>query len=505
MTSILDAGQAQAIAKSIFICPPQTVKPLVALLHRYGATPLAVTTGNCPDEIQANAVNEITHHARNDALEHICILGAWDDVPPFYLPNPASCGGDPDEYCLSDAPYGIPGGLTNIAEDDILSSIPSFSVGRLPASDISLFERVLNSKPSTQSVSDALDLVVTAECWNEATDAIVERITKGARAIPHSNSPASSARREGHLMNSPDWDLHALRQSIANQPFKPEALIFFNVHGSDESTYWFGEGRFSGGAEVFHPSASRSFPNVVLMTEACYGGSLGYEEPSMVEHFFSSGGRAFVGCSVVAYGTPDASLSGADILAFKFINGLEDGKSFAEALNFAKLELSVSNPESPEISFKTVRSFNLYGLPWQHFSAQASSSSPALGRRPLTTEIRESLRNRLDGVRGRVSERLSDRREDYRARVPDPLKRFIIEKQNFLLQLSQFRDYAKIQTIIADLGVEISDCRLEKVNSKDFQGYRLHGQRKMSFGTMQHFQVVTSTEGAVSKFIVSKG
>ena len=500
----LDAESIEAISKTLFICPMRSAEPISALLKQLGATPLAISTGNDPDEIQANAVENLRALTATKQVQYVCILGDWQAVPPFYLPNPAYEGGDSDEYCLTDAPYGIAGGISATSDSDILSYIPNMSVGRIPSGDPNLIERLLKSPLSNKSAAESLAVAVTAECWEEATDAIVGKITHPGHLFGISDSPVTNRSPEKKLLCSPSWDLHSITEVIAGHPLKPNSLILFNVHGSNEDTYWYGEGQFQGCIPAFHPSANGAFPNCVLMTEACYGGALGYNEPSMVEHFFARGGKAFVGCSVIAYGTADASLSGADIIAFNFINGLEDGMSFAEALNHSKLQVSVTDPESTDISFKTVMSFNLYGIPWQKFSSHGAQSSGS-DSTSSSSAIRERLRGRLDSIRGRVTDNLSDRREDYRARVPEPLKRFIVDQALFLQQLAQFKDYAKIQKIVAGMGVDVNDCTLEKVSSKDFSGYRLRGDRQLGLGLKQTFQIVTTADGVVRKTIVSKG
>lgn len=493
------------IAKTVFVVPSKILGPLKSLLQRLGGSALDVVSGDDPQQLQELAVKRIRTASQSGRLGNVCIIGDWNDVPPFRIDNPIGYR-DGDEHCMSDAVYGLLGINHSTDELDAISYVPDVSVGRIPLADIGVFQRVLFSESSSSDPIEAFQFAVTAECWKEATESIVERFTYKIGQIKLSDNPWSMSDRKSNVLNSPEWDDGALENDLIDAPLQDGSLILFNVHGSGDVTTWYGERHGGDTPEIFHPGTIASFKNSVLVSEACYGGALGYEEPSVTEHFFTNGGRAFVGCSVIAYGTPDNTLCGADLIALHFIEGLKSGMSFGQALNYAKFEVGVASPECDDVSLKTVISFNLFGIPWQKFSAgKKLKPLDTVDRLSDQVNIRDRVRNRMDFLRSKVDDSLSVRREDYRARLPDKLRCTIIERENFLRSLSEFRDYGKIETAIANFNSSIEACNFEQVTSDQFTGFRISGESPLPFGGVQNFLIVTDADGCLKKTIVSKG
>jgi hypothetical protein len=117
--------------------------------------------------------------------------------------------------------------------------------------------------------------------------------------------------------------------------------------------------------EIFQPGTVSDFNSALLLTEACYGGAMFYDSPSIVEHFFANGGNSFVGSSTIAYGARATPITAADLIAKHYIASLYAGLSQGESLKLAKLEALTEDPLSMEYGLKTVLSFNLFGAPWQ--------------------------------------------------------------------------------------------------------------------------------------------
>lgn len=502
------------ISKTVFVLPSRVMSQFRSLMQRTGATPLDIVGGDDPEQLQDIAVKRILKAFQSGRLRYISIIGDWNDVPPFRLESPLP---EQDSHCVTDAPYGVIGGCDFIDFSNTLSFVPEISVGRVPCVDIDVLERLIFSPVSDSTPIDSLRFAICCESWKMVTETILASILNTERDGGHPNKLMPFDMSQVDLLTSPDLDDSSLSDTVFDNQVPTGSLMLFNVHGTPDETSWYGEeaNNSINKPKIFHPGTIQSYKNSVVVSEACYGGSLSYDEMSVTEHFFENGGRAFVGCSVTAYGLPDVLadkyrkpieevIFGADLIALNFVKAMQSGMSFGDSLNHAKCEVAISPPDCELESLKTIMSFNLYGLPWQKFSNRQLKSRVGHDI-PLTINVRERVRNRMDALREKVFDSLSSRREDYRSRLPERLQRHILSGERFLNILGTLKYRECIDSALKYFDTEISKCSFEQVSSDMFSGYKVSGKTSISFGGDGTFSIITDSDGFLERIIVSKG
>jgi hypothetical protein len=169
------SGSARiAVGSTLFITSQAMAQNLRSALESKGAKPLAVVSDINPANIQAKARLALNTQ-KTKGLKYICIVGNWDEVPPYIVSAPEGIN-DGDEFCRTDALYGC---INDYNENDIFSAIPDFPVGRIPSSNINV---VCNALLNGTELVDAESLFlfgVSAEEWNEATETIISSFMKG--------------------------------------------------------------------------------------------------------------------------------------------------------------------------------------------------------------------------------------------------------------------------------------------------------------------------------------
>ena len=444
-----------------------------------------------------------------DQFDSLCLVGGFGDISPFQVTNPSAGSGDPDEWCFTDALFACP----EFDEDDVESAIPKVGVSRIPTLNNDTVQKLLSTIELDGNLRDQFCFGVTAELWEPATARIFKEAGLNADA----------------LFSAPDWDEIPISKKINENEFTDKARVYlFNVHGGSDSTEWVGDGqenRFE--PTVLSPNALQSMSNSLLISEACYGGAMEYDEPSIVEQFFESDGKAFVGCSVVAYGNPgaeDMPLFSADIIALSLLRKLSEGLSLSESLREAKketLEEAIGACESdPGLDIETfgsyaskaILSFNAFGCPWLRFS---KASIGALGSGIATTptssttdrvnDLRSRLNSRIQARTQRISQRLTPLRESYRARLPLKSQLFLMSSDESLAALRSFRDAARIEGFLAKKKLKFSNCNLFKTKSTSSNGYLICASSKPKDNNYtENLALVTNNNGELKFILCSK-
>lgn len=503
------------ISRTLFVLASRVLPQFRSLMQRVGATPLDIVGSDDSEQLQVLAVKRIRKAFQTGQLRYVCIIGDWNDVPPFRLESPLP---EQDSHCVTDAPYGVIGGCDFIDFSNTLSFVPEIPVGRVPSADIDVLERLILSPASDSTPIDSLRFAICCESWKMVTETILASILNTESDGGHPNKLMSFDTSKVDLLTSPDLDDSSLSETVFDNQVPPGSLMLFNVHGTPDETSWYGEeaNNRRNQPKIFHPGTIQSYKNSVVVSEACFGGALGYDEMSVSEHFFENGGRAFVGCSVTAYGLPDGMalqyrkpieelIFGADLIALNFVKAMQSGMSFGDSLNHAKCEVAISPSDCELESLKTIMSFNLYGLPWQTFTNRQLKPRVGQDDAPLTINVRERVRNRMDTLREKVFDSLSSRREDYRSRLPERLQRHILSGERFLNILGTLKDRECIDSALKYFDAEFSKCSFEQVSSDIFSGYKVSGKTSMSFGGDGTFSIITDSDGLLERIIVSKG
>lgn len=153
-------------------------------------------------------------------------------------------------------------------------------------------------------------------------------------------------------------------------------LLFFNLHGSGQTRYWYGQ-EDCDYPEAFSPSVLRQMDRPYFLgVEACYGARYldGLTpEDSIVLTAMQSHCIAFLGSSRVAFGTPSPTGSCADFVVGSFIKAINQGESAGDA-HVAGLKRLTDDWESMDDSdIKTMAEFALYGDPSARKGANASA------------------------------------------------------------------------------------------------------------------------------------
>jgi hypothetical protein len=393
-----------------------------------------------------------------------------------------------------------------------LAYIPQVLVSRIPTSNMAVAERVLLQPLPSRTASEAFYLSVTAEKWRKASEAILQATLLQGQSVGTSHGDDDAHPHQPFMMLSPDWDEDSLSQWMSDHPLTPGSLLHFNVHGGPDTPQWVGEGQWGGYQSIFSPATVSDFASAILFTEACFGGAMGYDEPSVVENFFAQGGHAFVGCSVPAYGDPgvkiyDVATFAADTLAMAFFKRLQEGMKLGLAFVAAKMSVLADDPPlSKPYSIKTVCSFNLYGAPW-HALPRESRGGPEPRPASTTGSTLERIRSRmkprpeLAGEDDDISllERL---RETYRARIRVPLSQSALPYETSVGLIQGWMLDPEISEILQQMRLQPRDLRLHRIEYSDQSGYLMRGNPAQD--SHQTCVLVVNEQGHLQQVIATK-
>jgi hypothetical protein len=477
------------LAQTAFVLPPALEQSFTDWLAGRGLKPAAMIVDHGDALAEAR---QVLRAKAPQTVRYVCILGTWADVAPQRVPF--ELPGDPDEFCLSDAAYGC---LDEIDPDDILSTIPVVPVGRIPSTDLGVIERLLCEPAAPPPSTAHFKFAVSADCWRDATQAIVESFASDASMLDAPQKQHLDGRLPSSaLLTSPDWEEDDMRLATDGKLTERGGLLLFNVHGNADEPYWVGEGEAYDYVTVFKPGTIRDYANATLVTEACYGGAMGYAEASIVEHFFEHGGLSFVGSSAIAYGCSGPELAAADILARDYIAALGEGMSAGEALTHAKLAVLDDDPLADDTARKTVLSFNLYGTPWQTLRFR-TSTAPAQGG-----SLSDRVRSRLDALAARPRS-IDQIRQRYRQRLPVTLRSFLDASDQMMAQLRTFRDFSLIELALGARRGDLARARLDQVSVDGDDGWRLYCPLGDKRKELMIFLI--GPQGQLKKTLMSKG
>ncbi len=489
------------IAATLFVVGHSLLKDFQVMLQKHRLNPLGLASGPDFHVLRKRAASECERQGTR--LRQVCIIGNWDDVPPYEIVHAFD-----GESSFSDAPYA---GASLESDQAPLAYIPHAVVSRIPTSDMAVVERILFQPLPAQPATQAFAFSVTAEKWHKASQAILQATVLEGRPVLTSHDPDDANPSKAFMMLSPGWDEDALAQWMSEHPLPPGSLLHFNVHGGADAPGWVGEGQWGGYQPIFSPATLSDFSSAILFTEACFGGAMGYDEPSVVEHFFAHGGHAFVGCSVPAYGDPgvkifDVPTFGADTLALAFFKRLQEGMKLGAAFWAAKMSVLADDPPMCQAySVKTVCSFNLYGAPW-HALPKESRTSLA----PRQTTSSEAA---LDRIRSRMassdpsdgdddSSLLQRLRESYQARIRVPLSVSALPTETSGTLVQGWMRDPEISGLLQQIQIQPNAMNLHRIEYSDQSGYLLRGSPAQD--PRQGWVLVLNEQGHLQQVIATK-
>ena len=337
------------------------------------------------------ALKEITKFSRPHFQ---LIIGDCSSVPYFDFENYCSDG---DETVPSDLPF------CTLKAKNLFEGMENFSLngfiptGRIPASASDGFslatDYFVNVMSSYDKQFSGPVLGVSALVWSDESNAIYSRLSPGA------------------VLESPPVSKEESVRNLANT--NAPGILYFNLHGSDETKYWYGQEDWVYPEAVSPWSFLGLEPGYVIGVEACYGAA--YEgrtdSDSIVKTALKNGCTAMLGSSMIAYGRPEEPGSCADIIVGKFLLSIRNGKSVGDSYIDGISALINSDMDDTEI--KTLQEFALYGDP----SLGASLTYRAGIQNSLITiqvpDIRFETNKVLSDVNDKIAKALSKQISKY--------------------------------------------------------------------------------------------
>jgi hypothetical protein len=282
---------------------------------------------------------------RGEALESVLLIGGPHALPFHHGNNPLA---DPDDTVPADYPYGArkPGALTM-----------NWPVGRLPGGD---------------RTPETLLRLLGLACWHQRGVPSATRRTFGYSTEswqPASSEVFGALNARGTLVTSPPTHADSLnRDALAGA-----AIIYCNLHGVREGPRWYGQGISRRQVIVaLRPQDLAELPllGAIVCSEACYGAhsaSLDFDD-SLAMRFLLRGALGFLGATTITYGSAGPPLSGADLLAARFLQAVQrPGAALGAALQQARREMLDETLRRQrfldEDDIKTLAQFVLYGDP----------------------------------------------------------------------------------------------------------------------------------------------
>jgi hypothetical protein len=376
-------------------------------VHVYVPDNAARSSGDFPSiegEITPRALREALGAVENDVcspgrFDYVLIVGSGEIVPYWYLENPAA---DSDREFPTDVPYAAAagGGEKAAGDEDAVDDflLPDRAVARIP----------LGAAPAGGLLA-YLEAAASGEWKGPGRNA---HFGLSALEWKMESTRVYGALAAGGLRTSPPVDISTFEPEWLER----EAMIYFNVHGSREEKYWYGQDGLSYPRVLSPETVAEAAPaNAIVLSEACYGGLVDGKTPedSVAMGFLSVGVAAFIGSSAIAYGSPDERLTEADLLAYFFFTRLVAGETAGRALREAKVDFAAEMLNRQGYldgdDRKTLLEFNLFGDPTVGIYKGRGSEdrSPDMVSEEVLASIVKIARERfpeLEGVRPDVSE-----------------------------------------------------------------------------------------------------
>jgi len=283
-------------------------------------------------------------------------------------------------------------------------------VGRLPNID---FENYFaNLKEGCGKIETISTFAESAEVWVEETIDIYSHIKSGP-----------------NVHTSPEHTTETTKSTISSSG--NSNLFLFNLHGSDQTEYWYGQ-RGGSYPEAVAPDTFDGLEKpYFLAVEACYGAV--YEDREIDKSILLSSlsGKciSFLGSSRIAFGTPRAPGSCADVICGEYLKNLKEGMSAGDALGKARNEL-MEDDDAEEI--KTLAEFSLYGDPSARMFGEPKPTKTSLFSKNTTQAFSKGIRIPLPNIRKAIRLELTN----------------VEEKIAQIVQESVYKQYSELEGVV---------------------------------------------------------
>ena len=290
--------------------------------------------------------------------QYLMVVGDCSTIASARWKNPMREHNDKeDEYVDSDLPYAT---LDLHSPFEKISPF-CLSVGRIPSLPQSGFEEAIQYMEHSQHFAEQYTctnaFVMAAREWEKVSRTSFEHLTPDFYTCP-----SYSFVPESHM------------QILDNN--EPYNLLCFNLHGSNNTDYWYCGGE--NGVQAFDTCAyaPQSTPTnerfgYILASEACYGAKpMIKAQQSILMTAIQNRCLGFVGSSQIAYGMTDRSillgdsLCLADIVVSHFSKYVAQGYREGDSFIAAMVDMLSSNDGLVRDEHrKTLATFALYGDP----------------------------------------------------------------------------------------------------------------------------------------------
>lgn len=284
-----------------------------------------------------------------DHQKYLFIIGSNTVIPSMVWENRASDSSS-DADVSSDLPYSTLDAASPFDGQEYDFS-ESLRVGRLPNVDLeNYFE---NLKKGALNAETTKSFAMSAEVWVEETKDIYKKIDSSKNVI-----------------TSPDVTKENVSQKISCDT----NLFLFNLHGSNQDEFWYGQRGGSYPRAVDPASLDGIGDPYWLAVEACYGAAYEGRETEKSILLSSLEGKciSFLGSSRIAFGTPAPVGCCADVICGAYLKDLKSGMSAGDAFASARKVLMDSSDSAETI--KTLAEFSLYGDPSVRMNRNSSST-----------------------------------------------------------------------------------------------------------------------------------
>ena len=307
--------------------------------------------------------------------KYLFILGSSDVIPSIIWENEAS-DSDADADVSSDLPYATLD-TTSPFDGQEYDFDDTLRVGRLP--NINFENYFANLKEGCGKIETISTFAESAEVWVEETKYIYSHIKSGP-----------------NVHTSPKHTVETTKSIISSNG--NSNLFLFNLHGSNQTEYWYGQ-RGDSYPEAVAPNTFDVLSKpYFLAVEACYGAA--YEDRKVDESILLSSlsGKciSFLGSSRIAFGTSKAPGCCADVICGEYLKNLKNGMSAGDALEKARNELM---KDSDAEVIKTLAEFSLYGDPSARMFGEPKTAKTSLFFKNTTKAFSKGIRIPLPNIR----------------------------------------------------------------------------------------------------------
>ncbi len=314
----------------------------------------------CPESLDLHEhIEAVKKYKEKYNAKYLLILGGYSVVPPVYWDNPA---GDSDEKVASDLCYAVldetppqKGVAYDFDNALCVGRIPEEAFtwetfgqyleyrSLLPGKFPSRQEYPADEKDSYDAAKGVIKYGISALQWENPSTGILSGTSKNSR-----------------LNLSPLVNLDVIEQTLHPHT----TLLYANLHGSNETKYWYGQDGGSYPQAVSPESLNTLEEYHFIAVEACYGAYFDGKTPesSILLKALSKKCVAFFGSSTIAYGAVGTdNKSCADVIVDEYLKKLDSGKTCGQSVNEARKALC--SKELNDTELKTLMQFNLYGDP----------------------------------------------------------------------------------------------------------------------------------------------